>query len=230
VLGMLILLLGVLAGGAFLPLTLSTFAYAWVEKKHRRRWAGLPLARVHVDGGPYRGSEIVPARHPRAPALVRFAAVSCFYWSWFSAVAWVGVGVCAPQIAPFALVPIAGVAVALVVGRAGVRLLRRDAGAPASARRAALLAVVHALLLAGPALWLADPEWSGAATLFAALAALQAGLLALSVRRHAPLFAHAADAGASGRPVPHWLPRVLARQAQRRANFLASASQTMPGA
>jgi hypothetical protein len=230
VLAALSLLVGALTGGAFLPLTISTFAYAWAEKRHRKAWAGLAQPPVRVAGGPYRGGDLVAARLRLAPAAVRLAAVSAFYWAWCCAMAWIVVAFCASGMPPADLLVLTGLAVAFLVGRAGLKLLRRDANAALFAQRAALLALVHALLLATSAAAFFAADWAGLALLFTVLAAAQAALLATIARRHAPLFALRRDDGPTPASLPGWLARLLARRPQRRANFFTSASQTSPGA
>jgi hypothetical protein len=230
VLAALSLLVGALTGGAFLPLTISTFAYAWAEKRHRRAWVGLAQPPVRVAGGPYRGGELVAARLRRAPLALRLAAVSAFYWSWCCAMAWIVVAFCASGMPPADLLVLTGLGVAALVGRAGLKLLRRDSNAACFARRAALVALVHGLLLATCATASFTADWAGLTLLFAVLAAGQAALLATAARRHAPLFALRSHDGPATAPLPGWLARLLARRPQRRANFFTSASQTSPGA
>ena len=223
-------LLIVIALTAFLPLTLSVFAYAFVEARHRRAWTGLAPPTVRVGRGPYRGAEIMTSRLLRAPFLVRAAALGCFYWSWFCVVAWVTVGVAASDRLPIEPLVVMGIVVAICVGRAGIGLLRRDAGVVAFGRRVAVLAAAHATLLVVLGFVVGGCDWSAPAAVFAVVSLGQAALLAVAVRDHASLFARAGDGDPVGRPLPTWLARMLARQAQRRANFLVNASHTSPGA
>jgi hypothetical protein len=223
-------LLIVIALTAFLPLTLSVFAYAFVEARHRRAWTGLAPPTVRVGGGPYRGAEIAPSRLLRAPLLVRAAALGCFYWSWFCMLAWVAIGIAASDrllLEPLALL---GVGVAAGVGRAGFRLLRRDPRAVVTGRRVAVTSVAHATFVVLLGFVLGGRDWSAPAIVFGVVSLAQATLLAVAVRDHAPLFARSSDGEDVGRPLPGWLARLLARRAQRRANFLASASHTSAGA
>ncbi len=223
-------LFGLFTGGVFLPLTISTFAYALAERKHRPAWAGLPVAAVRVASGPYRTTEVVPAGLRRAPLLVRLAAVSAFYWAWLSAIVWVAVAGSMSGLPPRDFFVVGGLIVSLAIGRAGLKLLRRDADAVTAAQRAAALACAHAAVLAVTALLLAGEDLDGVAALFAVLACAQAGLLAVAGRRHAALFAWGRGDATPAAPLPRWLARVLGRRAQRRANFFTSASRTMPGA
>ena len=215
---------------AFLPITVSVFAYAFVEARHRRAWIGLARPAVRVGNGPYRVAEIVPSRLLRAPLLVRAAALGCFYWSWFCLVTWAGVGVMASTPPPIAPLAVLGAVVATCVGRAGIRILRRDSRAVAFGRRVALGAVVHASFVVILGFAVGGCDWSAPAAVFAVVSLGQATLLALALRHHAPLFAQSGSSRPPDRPLPTWLARVLARQAQRRANFLASASTTRAGA
>jgi len=215
---------------AFFPLTVSVFAYAVVEARHRRAWTGLTPAAVRVGGGPYRAVDVVPSRLLRAPLLVRAAALGCFYWSWFCLVAWVTVGIAVSDRLPIEPVVVLGVAIAVCVGRAGLRLLRRDPRAVAYGRRVAILTAAHATLLVILGFVVGGCDWSAPAAVFGVVSLGVATLLALAVRDHAPLFARPTDAGPAPRPLPTWLARMLARRAQRRANFLVNASQTSPGA
>ena len=215
---------------AFLPITVSVFAYALVESRHRRAWIGLAHPTVHLGDGPYRVAAIVPARLLRAPLRVRAAALVCFYWSWGCLLTWVGVGVVASERLPLAALAVLGGVVATCVGWAGVRLLRRDPRVVAFGRRVAVGVVVHAVFVALLGFAVGGCDWSAPAAVFAVVSLAQATLLALALRHHAPLFVRRGDIPPVDGPLPTWLARVLARQAQRRANFLASASHTSAGA
>jgi hypothetical protein len=215
---------------AFLPVTLSVFAYAFVESRHRHAWTRLAQPAVHLGGGPYRAADVVTSRLQRAPLLVRAAAIGCFYWGWFCILAWVTVGVVASERLWLEALAGVGVVVAVFVGRAGVRLLRRDARVVAFGRRVAVVSVAHAWALVLLGVFVGGYDWSAPATVFGVVSLGQATLLVLALREHGPLFAEAHDGDAAPRPLPTWLSRMLARQAQRRANFLASASHTSPGA
>jgi hypothetical protein len=215
---------------AFLPITVSVFAYAFVEARNRKAWTAIAPMTVHVGGGPYRAAEIVPSRLLRAPLLVRAAALGCFYWSWFCVLAWVTVGIAGADWLPIVPLVVVSVAVALGVGRAGVRLLRRDPRAVSFARRVAVVSAAHATLVVVLAFVVGGSDWSGVAVVFGVVTFGQAALLVAAVRDHAPLFAWPRDSDAAGRPLPSWLARMLARRAQRRANLVVNASQTSPGA
>jgi len=223
-------LLIVIALTAFLPLTLSVFAYAFVEARHRRAWTGLAPPTVRVGRGPYRGAEIMTSRLLRAPFLVRAAALGCFYWSWFCMLAWATVGIAASERLWLEALAGVGVVVAVFVGRAGVRLLRRDAGIVAFGRRVAVVSVSHAWALVLLGVAVGGYDWSAPATVFGVVSLGQATLLVFALRQHGPLFAEPYEGDAVARPLPRWLSRLLARRAQRRANFLVNASHTSPGA
>ena len=224
------ILLLAIALTAFLPLSVSVFAYSFVEARNRRAWTAIPRSTVRVGGGPYRAADIVPARLLRAPLLVRAAALGCFYWSWFCVLAWVTVGIAGADWLPIEPLVVLSVAVALGVGRAGVQLLRRDPRAATFARRIAVVSAAHATLVVALVFVVGGSDWSGAAVVFGVVTLGQAALLVAAVRDHAPLFAWRGDSDPTGRPLPRWLARMLARRAQRRANFLDSASQTSAGA
>jgi hypothetical protein len=224
------LLLVAVALTAFLPITVSVFAYAFVEARHRRAWAGLASPTVRVGAGPYRVADVVPARLVRAPLLVRAAALACFYWSWFCMLAWVTVGLAASDRLPVESFVVLGVVVAVCVGRTGVRLLRRDPRAVATGRRVAIAAAAHATLVMLVGFLVGGGDWGAPAAVFGVVTLGVATLLAVALRDHAPLFVRLDDPDAAARPVPSWLARLLERRAQRRANFLASASHTSAGA
>jgi hypothetical protein len=214
----------------FLPLTASVFAYAFVEARSRRRWTGVARPALALGGGPYRAAEMAPARLVRAPWLVRAAALGCFYWSWFCLMAWVGVGVLDSECLAVEPVVVLGVAVAMWLARTGVRLLRRDARVVASGRRVAVGAAVHATLVVVLGFVGGGGDWGAPAAVFGAVSLALATLVASALRAYAPLFALPGTDAAAARRRPAWLARLLARRAQRRANFLASASHTRAGA
>jgi hypothetical protein len=225
------ILLLAIALTAFLPITVSVFAYAFVEARNRRAWTAIPQPTVRVGGGgPYRAADIVPSRLLRAPLLVRAAALGCFYWSWFCVLAWVTVGLAGSDWLPIEALVVVSVAVAVCVGRAGVRLLRRDPRAVGFGRRVGIVSAAHATLVVVLGFVVGGNDWSAPAVVFGVVTLGQAALLVVAVRDHAPLFAWPGDSDPAGRPLPRWLARMLARRAQRRANFLASASETSPGA
>jgi len=208
------ILLIAIALTAFLPVTVSVFAYAFVEARHRRAWTGLAPATVRVGVGPYRAVDIVPSRLLRAPLLVRAASLGCFYWSWFSILAWVTVGIAAADRLPIEPLVVLGVAVAVCVGRAGIRLLRRDPRAVASGRRVAIATAAHATLVVLLGFGLGGADWGALAAVFGVVSVGQAAFLALAVRDHAPLFAPSRDREPAVRALPSWLARMLARRAQ----------------
>lgn len=224
------ILLLAIALTAFLPITVSVFAYAFVEARNRKAWTAIAPMTVHVGGGPYRAVDIVPARLLRAPLLVRAAALGCFYWSWFCVLGWVTVGMAGSRWLPIVPLVVVGVAVAFCVGRAGVRLLRRAPRAVVYGRRVAVGSAAHACLVVVLGFVVGGNDWSAPAVVFGAVTLGVAALLAVAVRDHAPLFAWPRDSDAAGRPLPSWLARMLARRAQRRANLVVNASQTSPGA
>jgi hypothetical protein len=225
-------LLGVFVVGlVLLPLTASAFAYAVVEARYRRAWTVLALPAHRVGGGPYRGGEVLPGRLRRAPLLVRAAGLGCFYWSWFCLAGWIGIGLTFSERSPLVVLAVAGTLVAVATWRVGVHLLRRRRHAVRYGRRVAAGSALHAALVLALAAAFGDASWSGPAGAFAALSLALAWLIVAATRRHAPLFAATHARGPESRVLPAWLALVLSkRQAQRRANLLASASHTMPGA
>ncbi|HEY8041640.1 MAG TPA: hypothetical protein VIF15_17665 [Polyangiaceae bacterium] len=218
---------------AVLPLTASAFAYAVVEKRHRRAWTGLSARPpLRLGAGPYRHAELPPARFRRAPLLVRAAALGCFYWGWFGLLMWLALGFVMTDVWLLEIVVLGGIAAAASTCRLAVRLLRRDAGAFAFGRRVALWTAFHATAVSALAFAVGGVDWSGPAAVFTALTVLQSVLVVTALRRHALLFAQLDDAEAHAREaLPTWLARMVwRRQAQRRANFFTRASHTIPGA
>ncbi|HEY3816571.1 MAG TPA: hypothetical protein VGL81_05345 [Polyangiaceae bacterium] len=202
---------------AFLPVTLSVFAYAFVEARHRRAWAVLARPAVRLGDGPYRAADVAPSRLQRAPLLVRAAALGCFYWAWFCMLAWVLVGFSASDRLLFGPLAVVGVLVAASVGRAGARLLRRDARAVAFGRRVAVVSAVHATLLVFLGFAVGGADWSAPAAVLGVVSIGQAALLVRALGEHAPLFAPPGDALAGQGPLPAWLARMLARHSRNRA-------------
>jgi hypothetical protein len=218
-------------GLILLPLTASAIAYGVVEARHRRAWIALTLPALRIGGGPYRGGELVPGRLHRAPLLVRAAGLGCFYWSWLCLVGWVGIGLQFSERGELVALAVAGALVAVATWRSGVHLLRRKRHAVRFGRRVAATAALHAAFVLVLAAALGDASWSGPAGAFAALSLALAWLVVAATRQHAPLFAAGRGQRPDARVLPAWLALVLSkRQAQRRANLLVSASQTMPGA
>jgi hypothetical protein len=201
---------------AFLPITLSVFAYAFVEARNRRAWTSLESPALRVGGGPYRAADVPRPRLERAPLLVRAAAFGCFYWSWLCMLAWVTIGVSESDRLAIEPLVVLGFAVAVWLGRAGVRLLRRDPRAVAFGRRVAAVNAGHAALVVVLGFALGGPDWGAPAAVFGGVALAQATLLVLALRVHAPLFALPPATGPAGEPLPRWLARLLARRSRRR--------------
>jgi hypothetical protein len=226
------LLGALLVACAVLPLTASAFAYAFVEKRHRRAWTSLGPPAVPLGGGPYRRSEMVTARFRGAPLLVRAAAFGCFYWGWFGVLTWMALGFFVADFWPLEIIVLGGVVMAVSTFRVAVRLLGRDGRAIALGRRVAFWTALHATAVSALAFAFGGVDWSGPAAVFTSLSLLQAALVVAALRRHALLFTRQDDADAQARAaLPAWLARMVwRRQAQRRANFFTSASHTSPGA
>jgi hypothetical protein len=232
-----VLMLGI--AFALLPLGVSFLAYRRIERRHRHAWTSLTTRRVRLGSGPYRTAEVASTHSVRAPRLVRAAALGCIYWGWFCTLAWLAVASALPAFPQIELLALAGIVLALATARAGLHLARRDDDADGTARRIACWSVVLALVVFGiPCAVAATPggndalDWVGAAAVYAVVTTLLAALLLVTIRRHARDFARAADhARGACDGLPGWLARVLSRRnLQRRANFLASASHTIPGA
>jgi hypothetical protein len=209
-------LLVVLALMAFLPLTLSVFAYAFVEARHRRAWATLPSPMLRLGGGPYRAADVPRPRLERAPLLVRAAALGCFYWSWLCMLAWITIGVAGSERLAIEPLVVVGFAVAVWVARVGVRLLRRDPRVVAFGRRVGAVSVAHATALVVLGFALGGSDWSGPAAVFGVVALAQATLVVLALRVHTPLFAQPHVDAHPGDPLPSWLARMLARRSRNR--------------
>jgi len=171
---------------ALLPLTASTFAYALVEQRHRGAWTHIPAA-THL-GGPYRRVELPVVPFQRAPLLVRAAALTCFYWAWFSLGAWVVVGVVLRGFPVLELVVLGGVLVAGSTWRAGGKLLRRDARAVAFGRRVAIATIVCVASTAALAVLMGGIDAGGLALVLGGLTIGQAVLVVAALRRHGDLF------------------------------------------
>jgi CHASE2 domain-containing sensor protein len=162
---------------------------------------------------------------------VRAAGLGCFYWSWLCLVGWVGIGLQFSERGELVALAVAGALGAVATWRSGVHLLRRKRHAVRFGRRVAATAALHAAFVLVLAAALGDASWSGPAGAFAALSLALAWLVVAATRQHAPLFAAGRGQRPDARVLPAWLALVLSkRQAQRRANLLVSASQTMPGA
>lgn len=125
--------------------------FAWLERRGRSQWTGIPMGRLDVMGAPYRESSIVSAHLPKAPRLVRAAALTCLSF-----------GLLFAPLIVLALVkyPFDGIAIPLVPGLAlvslnwacGCLLLSRSSLAHAMGRSGAvgsLMANVGLLGIAG---------------------------------------------------------------------------------
>lgn len=143
----------------FAAVATSPFALAWLtfavfERRFRLFWAGIPLppVAVRVDA-PYRGARVVPGHTRRAPAIVRWAALSCFFFGQmflpglalglFGLIA-MGVGI----------VSVPGLVVAARLWAAGIHLLKGTPESVGKARSAArwsvqLNVLITAVCIAG---------------------------------------------------------------------------------
>ncbi|HZU83893.1 MAG TPA: hypothetical protein VE987_13290, partial [Polyangiaceae bacterium] len=207
------------------------------EHKHRVSWSAVRRPKVRIGTGPYRTTEVEPPAPLQAPWLVRAASVGALYWSWFCTLAWVAVFAATSGLAEGELLALVGFLVALGTGRAGILMLRRDEHAPRSARRAAAWSLALAVLVLGSTSAAAASrgeaalDWLGPAIIFAFVTGAVAALLLAASHKHAGDFAAGHSRPRHGDELPGWLARVVTRRKlQRRANFVASASHTIPGA
>lgn len=198
--------------------------YAAFERRHRKAWRKLAVRRAGF-GGPYRRAAVNVAHGARAPALVRFAALTCFF---------LGAGT-----VPFATAAVAALvaghgaglalaapaAVLLRLWIAGARLLEPDARALRSARAAARWLVHATFLLAAASipLWLylalvPGVPADGADLVAAAAAAALVGvaecvLLARATAAAARLLPEDDARAVQATPVvPAWMNKLLARK------------------
>ncbi len=174
--------------GPSVPLSIPAVAYALVESRTRRAWAGLPGPTTSSGQGPYRQAPVPGVPLERAPLLVRAAAMSGYYWACVSALAWAVVAVTAPRelASPLAAV---GIGVTLLLAQSASRLLRRDRRVVVTGPRVAMIEAAHGGLLVALAAWLADVDSVALTMVFAVPALAHATLLATAARRHRDLLA-----------------------------------------
>ena len=150
-------LFAMLLGGALLGSLCSVCVvvpYWSVERRARHLWRPALRAALSIDRGervtPYRSSATrrdagAPSDAPRAPALVRFAALASFLLAWCF-VAWVTAIASGPRASwPLAL---PAIALAWLTQLAARRLLRRAHDAPTMATRVAIANVAHGVAMA----------------------------------------------------------------------------------
>ena len=206
------MLAAILVAVALLPLTASTFAYAFVEQRHRGAWTRIP-ASAHLGAGPYRRVELPVVRFRRAPLLVRAAALTCFYWSWVSVGVWVAVGVASRGIPELELGVLAGLLVAVATWRAGGKLLRRDARAVVFCRRVAFATTLCVAATSALAILLGGLDVGGLVLVLGGVTIGQALLMVAALKRHGELFM------APEKPLdrlPAWLARLLSSRRRLR--------------
>lgn len=137
-------------GLAHLAPLAAPFVYRAAEAKHRAEWQEFTLPKVTLDVSAYRsGGPVVPGHLERAPALVRFAAASCFVFGsmFLPGLAWALVGLVA---AGAGLLGIPGLIIAGWLWSAGRGLLRgTKEGAVSAARAATVSAYFNVFLVLG---------------------------------------------------------------------------------
>ena len=119
------------------PFVLCGITYAIFERRFRPLWAGTPLPPVEVRvTAPYRVARVVPGHTQKAPAIVRWAAISCFFFGqmFLPGLALGLVGLLAMGVG---LVSIPGLIVAARLWAAGIHLLKGTPEAIGNARSAA---------------------------------------------------------------------------------------------
>jgi len=124
-----------------LAILVSPFALCWItyvifERRFRPFWAGLPLPPVDVRVAPYRMARVVPGHTQKAPPIVRWAAISCFFFGqmFLPGLALGLIGLVAMGVG---LVSIPGLIVAARLWAAGIHLLKGTPEAIGNARSAA---------------------------------------------------------------------------------------------
>jgi hypothetical protein len=172
--------------GPSIPLSIPAFAYARVEKRTRRAWAGLPGPTTSSGEGPYRNGRVPGVPLVRAPLLVRAAAMSGYYWACVSALAWAVVAATAPREVACPLAAL-GAGVILLLAQVGSRLLRRDGRVVTTGPRVAVIEAAHGVLVVALAAALPGQDSVALAVVFALPAIAHATLLAAAVRSHRDL-------------------------------------------
>lgn len=204
-----------LAPAAAIPL------YFKRERELRGLWQTVALPAQPVESSAYRsGGAVVTAHLERAPALVRWAAASCFVFGamFLPGAAWAIVGLFAGGLG---VTGIPGLVIAALLWSAGIALLRGDRAAYFEGLRAAKAsAVLNVLILglAAAAAILSHDEGFVRLALFTgayALASLgQAALLAKAALRIGELHAEPAPEVAEPSLPPH-LAQLLERKRAR---------------
>lgn len=186
-----------LVGFAVLGALFGVFAivpYWSVERRGRARWREAELA---PSSHPYRAARVdVPRRGPpRAPALVRSAAMVSFLWGW-ACVAWaivVALDLHATNRTAMALLVALPLACAFLAQRAARMLLARAARAVATASASAIAqaALAAALVALGVATKIDEASVADLTLCLGFGALAQAAVVRLATRVHAAAFARA---------------------------------------
>jgi hypothetical protein len=140
--GIVIDLLEFTAIGALLICAIPTLCFVVAEVRNRSAWDPIPGPRVRIERGGYRSATVDGTPHPgHAPAVVKFAAWSCFALGQLF-LPLLLMAVCAVFFYGFGLLLIPWLILAVRRFDVGFRLLRRDLEAAARAHRAAKLALI----------------------------------------------------------------------------------------
>ena len=136
------------------PFAIASVTYLLFERRFRLFWAGEPLPAIEVRvAAPYRMARVVPGHTQKAPSIVRWAALSCFFFGqmflpglFFGLFGLIAMGV--------GLVSIPGLIIAARLWAAGIHLLKGTPDAVGKARSAArwsvqLNALISVVCIAG---------------------------------------------------------------------------------
>lgn len=205
-----------LAPAAAIPL------YFKRERELRGHWQAIALPAHPVESSAYRsGGAVVTAHLERAPAVVRWAAASCFVFGamFLPGAAWAVVGLFAGGVG---VTSIPGLVIAALLWSAGTAVLRGDRAAYFEGLRAAKASAALNVLILGlatAAAVLSKDEGFVKLALFTgayAVASLaQAALLAKAALRIGELRAEPSPDEVAERPLPPHLAQLLERKRAR---------------
>ncbi len=212
------------------PIATALLPFWVLERRFRVFWAGLPLERVTVRAAPYRGARVIPGHTQRAPALVRWAALSSFFMGQMF-IPGILLGLVGLMAMGVGLISIPGLIIAARLWAAGVHLLKGTPESIGKARSAArwsvqLNVLISVVCIAGgifASIAYARSEYYGRDDLGALLVLL--GLTqayALLSFGQAALIARATrDLDSEGVAIedvlPRWIRAALSRRDARRA-------------
>lgn len=119
------------------PFAAASITYLLFERRFRMFWAGAPLPAVEVRvAAPYRMGTVVPGHTHKAPSIVRWAAISCFFFGQMF-VPGLLLGLIGLVAMGVGLISIPGPIVAARLWAAGIHLLKGTPEAIGKARSAA---------------------------------------------------------------------------------------------